>query len=229
MKKSITTFAISTLALAASAGSLSVSVVDKEGKPVPNAIVVVLPANTSVRPKMPLPMQAAIVQEKMQFIPAVTLVPVGAKVRFVNSDPWDHHVRSSPAGMGQFNSTVAGFELRLEGKTDGKPEKTSDVIMDKPGVMGATLLGCFIHSSMRGYVYVSNSPWAAKTDADGMATFNDLPDGAAQVKLWQADQLIDLPTQQTTIGAVASKSAFELTVVPRRIRAPVATPQKNYF
>ena len=102
---------------------MSVSVVDKEGKPVPNAIVVVLPANTSVRPKMPLPMQAAIVQEKMQFIPAVTLVPVGAKVRFVNSDPWDHHVRSSPAGMGQFNSTVAGFELRLEGKTDGNPKK----------------------------------------------------------------------------------------------------------
>ena len=224
MKKSLICFAFSTLAMAASAGSLSVSVVDKDGKPVPDAVVVIVPNNKSVQPKAPLPMQAAINQEKMQFIPAVTVVPVGARVRFANSDPWDHHVRSSPAGMGQFNTTNAGFELRLEGKPDGKPAKTSDVTMDKPGVMGATLLGCFIHGSMRGYVYVSDSPWAAKTGANGMVTFDDLPDGAAQVKLWQADQLIDVPTQTTTIGAAAAKNTFQLTVVPRRVRAP-AVPQ----
>ena len=229
MKKTLLCIALSTFALAASAGSLLVSVVDKDGKPVPDAVVVVVPSNKSILPKTPLPTQVAINQEKMQFIPAVTLVPVGAKVRFANSDPWDHHVRLSPAGMGQFNNTNAGFELRLEGKPDGKPAKTSDVIMDKPGVMGATLLGCFIHGSMRGYVYVSDSPWAAKTGADGMATFDDLPDGAAQVKLWQADQLLDVPLQSITIGATAAKSAFQLTVVPRRVRAPVTTPQKNYF
>ena len=62
-----------------------------------------------------------------------------------------------------------------------------------------------------------------------MATFEDLPDGAAQVKLWQADQLIDVPTQVATISAVAAKSTFQLTVVPRRARAPVTTPQKSYF
>ena len=229
MKKSLLCIALSTLAMAASAGSLSVSVIDKDGKPVPDAVVVVVPTNKAVQPKVPMPTQAAINQEKMQFIPAVTVVPVGAKVRFVNTDPWDHHVRSSPAGMGQFNTTNAGFELRLEGKPDGKPAKSSDVTMDKPGVMGATLLGCFIHGSMRGYVYVSDSPWAVKTGADGMATFDDLPDGAAQVKLWQADQLIDVPTQTASIGAAAAKSTFQLSVVPRKARAPVTTPQKNYF
>ena len=227
MNKTLLCIALSTLAMSASAGSLSVSVIDKDGKPVPDAVVVVMPANKSAMPKTPLPMQAAINQEKMQFIPAVTVVPVGAKVRFANSDPWDHHVRSSPAGMGQFNTTNAGFELRLEGKPDGKPAKTSDITMDKPGVMGATLLGCFIHGSMRGYVYVSDSPWAAKTGANGMASFDDLPDGAAQVKVWQADQLLDVPLQSATIGATAAKSTFQLTVVPRRVRAP-ATPQ-NYI
>ena len=223
MNKTLLCIALSTLAMAASAGSLSVSVVDKDGKPVSDAVVVVVPGNKSILPKTPLPTQVAINQEKMQFIPAVTLVPVGAKVRFANSDPWDHHVRSSPAGMGQFNTTNAGFELRLEGKPDGMPAKTSDVIMDKPGVMGATLLGCFIHGSMRGYVYVSDSPWAVKTGADGMATFDDLPDGAAQVKLWQADQLIDVPLQTATIGAAPAKNMFQLTVVARRVRAPVGT------
>ena len=227
MNKTLLCIALSTFTMAVSAGSLSVTVVDRDGKPVPDAVVVVLPANKSAQPKTPLPMQAAINQEKMQFIPAVTLVPVGAKVRFANSDPWDHHVRSSPAGFGQFNTTNAGFELRLEGKPDGKPAKTSDITMDKPGVMGATLLGCFIHGSMRGYMYVSDSPWAVKTGADGMATFDDLPDGAAQVKLWQADQLIDVPPQAATIGAATAKNTFRLTVVPRRVRAPVTTP--NYI
>ena len=227
MKKSLLCIALLTLVTAASAGSLSVSVIDKDGKPVPDAVVVVVPINKSVQPKVPMLMQAAINQEKMQFIPAVTVVPVGAKVRFVNSDPWDHHVRSSPAGMGQFNTTNAGFELRLEGKPDGKPAKSSDVTMDKPGVMGATLLGCFIHGSMRGYVYVSDSPWAAKTGANGVVSFDDLPDGAAQVKVWQADQLLDVPLQSATIGATAAKSTFQLTVVPRRVRAPVTS--QNYF
>jgi len=79
---------------------------------------------------------------------------------------------------------------------------------------------------MRGYVYVSNSPWAVKSGADGIATFDDLPDGAAQVKLWQADQLFDVPLQSATIDAAAVKSTFRLTVVPRRMRVPI-TPQNN--
>ena len=218
MKKTLLFTALSLLTLAATAGSLSVVVVDREGKPVQDAVVVLMPANKTALPKKPLATQALVNQEKMQFIPSVTLVPVGAKISFVNNDPWDHHVRSSPAGLGQFNTTNAGFELRLEGKTDGKPAKTSDITLDKAGVLGATLLGCFIHGSMRGYVFASDSPWAAKTGADGTAVFDDLPDGVAQIKLWQADQLVDVPLQSATIGATPAKNTFQLTVVPRKRR-----------
>ena len=221
MKTTLLFSALSAMCFWATAGSLQVSVTDKDGKPVPNAVVVVLPANKTVLPKTALPRDATIVQEKMQFIPAVTLLAVGAKARFVNNDPWDHHVRSSPAGLGQFNTSNAGFELRLEGKTDGKPAKFTEVTLDKAGVMGATLLGCFIHGSMRGYVYASDSPWAAKTGADGTALFDDLPDGAAQFKVWQADQLIDASPQNVTISAAPSKAGLQLSVVQRRQRAPV--------
>jgi len=207
------------LGAAAQAGNLVVSVLDKDGKPVQDAVVVVTPANKSTQPKKPLQQQATISQEKMQFIPAVTVVPVGAKLQFVNNDPWDHHVRSSPAGTGQFSAANAGFELRLEGKADGKPARSAEVTMDKPGVMGATLLGCFIHGSMRGYVYASESPWAGKTSAEGIAIFEDLPDGTAQVKVWQADQLIDIAPQQVAVSAVLAKSVMQLTVVPRRRRS----------
>jgi plastocyanin len=220
MKKPLVASALAVACAWAAAGSLSVSVIDKDGKPVADAVVVVSPSNKSVLPKKPLPAQATIAQEKMQFIPAVTLVPVGAKVQFINNDPWDHHVRSSPAGMGQFNTTNAGFELRLEGKSDGKPAKPTEISLDKAGVIGSTLLGCFIHGSMRGYVYASDSPWASKTGADGLAVFDDLPDGAAQIRVWQADQLIDLPLQQATISAAPATTSLQLSVVPRRRRAP---------
>ena len=218
MKKLLLWTALSTLCASALAGNLVVSVLDKEGKPVQDAVVVILPANTLATPKAPLPVQATITQEKMQFIPAVTLVGVGSKVSFVNNDSWDHHVRSSPAGLGQFSATNAGFELRLEGKSEGKPPKQVEITLDKAGILGSTLLGCYLHGSMRGYVYVSESPWAAKTSVEGLAVFEDLPDGVAQLKVWQGDQLIDLPTQRVTIGATLAKSVVQLSVVPRRRR-----------
>lgn len=219
MKKILFLTALSAACALASAGNLVVSVIDKDGKPVQDAIVVVTTANKSVLPKAPLPSEASIVQEKMQFIPAVTLVPVGAKIRLSNNDPWNHHVRSSPAGAEQFNSTKVGFDLMLEGKPEGKPAKTGEITLDKPGVVTANLLGCYIHGSMRGYIYVSESPWAAKTSAEGFTTFENLPDGPAQVKVWQGDQLIDLAPQTTTIGASLGKNVFQLTVVPRRRRS----------
>jgi plastocyanin len=132
MKKILLLSALAALSTCASAGNLVVSVIDREGKPVADAVVVVSPANKTVLPKKSLPLEATITQEKMQFLPAVTLVPVGAKVRFINNDPWDHHVRSSPAGMGQFNASNAGFELRLEGKSEGKPAKPTDITLDRP-------------------------------------------------------------------------------------------------
>lgn len=218
MKRMLTALLLPLVGTWATAGTLAVSVLDKEGKPVPDAVVVIVPAAAGGTPRFPLPLQAVVNQEKMQFIPAVTLVAMGAKVQFVNNDPWDHHVRSSPAGLGQFNAGNAGFELRLEGKTDGKPSKGVEVALDKPGALGASLLGCFIHGSMRGYLYASESPWAAKTLADGSATFDDLPDGPAQIKVWQADQLVDLPPQQVSISATPAKSVMQLSVVPKRRR-----------
>ncbi|MES2977295.1 MAG: plastocyanin [Pseudomonadota bacterium] len=202
----------------AAAGGLTVSVIDRDGKPVQDAIVVIVPANKSVQPKTALPSQITIAQEKMQFIPSVSLAAVGARVTFINNDPWDHHVRSTPAVLNQAAGNSPGFELRLEGKSEGKPAKKVEINLEKAGVVNASLLGCFIHGSMRGYVFVSESPWAVKTGPDGNAQFDDLPDGAAQVRVWQADQLIDLPPQQASIGATPAKATLQLAVVPRRRR-----------
>lgn len=202
------------LATAAQAATVSVIVTDKDGKPVPDAVVVVTPAATGQR-KVPLATSATVAQEKMQFVPALSLVPVGAKLTFTNNDPWEHHVRGSAAGIAQFSSTAAGFELRLDGKPEGKPARSAEVTLDKAG---AVLLGCHIHGSMRGHVYVSDSPWAMKTTAEGQAVFDDLPDGPAQVRVWHPEQLIDLPAQTATLGAAPARLNMQLQVVPRRRR-----------
>jgi plastocyanin len=207
--------ALSALAAAASAGNLQVSVVDKEGKPVIDAVVVVQPA-TAGAPRTPLPMQTTISQEKMRFVPAVTLVGVGAKARFVNYDPWEHHVRASAAGVAQFNASSSdGFVLRLDGKDEGKPAGFADATFDKAG---AVLLGCHLHASMRGHVYVSDSPWAAITDAEGVARFDAVPDGMAQLRVWHADQLLDIAPQRLSLTAAPAKASMQLSVVPRRRR-----------
>lgn len=208
--------ALGALGLAARAGNLQVSVLDKDGKPVIDAVVVLVPASAGA-PKTPLPpVQVAIIQEKMRFAPAVAVVGVGAKARFVNNDPWEHHVRASAAGVMQFNAGAEdGFVLRLDGKAEGKPAKYADASFDKAG---AVLLGCHLHASMRGHVYVSDSPWAVITNAEGLASFDAVPDGAVQVKVWHADQFIDIAPQRITLTAAPGKATMQLSVVPRRRR-----------
>jgi plastocyanin len=219
--KNIAVQAIFTLATCSLsyAANLSVSVVDKDGKPTPDAVVMVVTSGVS-SPKTPLPMAATISQASMQFMPAVTIVRPGAKVTFVNNDPWDHHVRGTAAGAAQFSGNDEnGFVLRLAGKTAGAAGKSSVVSLDNAGVV---LLGCHLHGSMVGHVVVSDAPWAAKTDANGVATFADLPDGAATVKVWHAAQFVDLKPVQTTLNAAPAQVKMQLSVTPRRRAAPAA-------
>lgn len=206
------------------AASLSVTVVDRDGKPATDAVVMVVTSGVS-SPKIPLPTVATVSQASMQFTPAVTIVQPGAKVSFVNNDPWEHHVRGSAAGASQFSGNDEnGFTFRLAGKTAGNAGKASVVSMDKAGVV---LLGCHLHGSMMGHVVVSDTPWAAKTDANGVATFVDLPDGAATVKVWHSAQFVDLKPTQTVLSAAPAQVKMQLSVTPRRRAAPVSTSSEK--
>jgi plastocyanin len=211
--------------LSAQAGTVQVSVVDRDGKPAQDAVVVLVHASVRNAPSS-LPASATVLNEKMQFTPAVTVVARGARVRFVNNDPWDHHVRGAPATSLFANTPEAyasakdagGFELRLQGKEEGKSAKFQDITMDKLGPQTAAALGCFLHGSMRGAIYVSDSPWAAKTNEQGVVSFEKVPDGAVQVRVWHADQVVDLPAQAVQVTSAALQVKSQLQIVPRRRR-----------
>ena len=202
---------------AALAGNVQIQVLDKDGQPVADAVVVLYPAaSTATAPTLLAP-NPVVEQEKMRFVPAVSVVATGTTVRFVNRDTWDHHVRGTAAGAAAFQMATdgTGFELRLAGKLDGKPASAENVRMEKPGPV---LLSCHLHGSMRGHVYVTDSGWTLKTDADGLARFPNVPDGPARMRVWHADQLIDLPQRTLQVSPAVVQDMVQLGVVPRRRR-----------
>ncbi len=195
----------------AAAADLEVTVVDREGRPVQDAVVQ-LRATGAPAAGAALPLAATILQERLQFVPQVTLVARGARLTFVNRDGFDHHVRAAPAGLAA--STAGSFELRLDA-ADAPGARPATITVDQAGPLA---LSCHLHGSMRGHVVVADSPWAAKTGADGKARFEGLPNGAVQVLTWHADQLLPLPPTAATTGAAPVQATVQLQVVPRRRR-----------
>jgi hypothetical protein len=124
---------------------------------------------------------------------------------------------------------VKDFELRLDGigaavaNDDYRPAParkksgmtSADVKVDHPGPIG---LGCHFHSSMRAQVYVSGTPYFAKTDPSGVATVDGVPDGAADLSVWHPDQLQDQPVQRLQVTAAPTKLNSQLNFTPRRRR-----------
>lgn len=213
----------------ARAGTLQVTVTDLEGRPVPDVVVLVEPAG-KVAPR-PADKPVLIAQERLHFVPFLTVVPVGSTLRFSNHDGYDHHVRSTPSGPLGSMPAAKDFELRLdaaEGAAGADEYRATasahkkagttwaDVKVDKAGPIG---LACHLHSSMRGQVYVSGTPWFAKTDANGVATIDAVPEGTADLRLWHPDQLQDQAAQHLQVTAAPMKTGAQLNFTPRRRRS----------
>lgn len=161
----------------AMAAGLQVQVQDKNGKPLPNAVVFLESAEAKSAAK---PLKGIEVsQAAKQFSPAVTVVTTGTSVLFPNNDTVRHHVYSfSPAKT---------FDLKLYAGVPANP-----VVFDKSGI---AVLGCNIHDNMVAWVVVVDTPYFGKTDAQGHLSL-DLPPGNYKLRTWHAS----LPT-----GAAAAE------------------------
>lgn len=200
-------------AVDAVAADLQVSVLNAAGRPAADVVVQVIPGTAwSPRPPgEPTP----VVQQDIRFAPYVSAVPVGTTVRFINRDRYDHHVRSLPGGPLGGIAPAKDFELRLPAAQRGN-EPSADLKFDVPGTV---VLGCHIHGSMRGHIFVSTSPWVAVTDENGRATLRGLPDGAVEVRYWHPDQLTDqAPQRLQASGAVSTQGTLNFS--PRKRPMP---------
>jgi plastocyanin len=202
------TFCLSPAALLA--GELQALVRDKTGKGIVDAVVVALPANKTPGNAGGATATIIVDQINKEFVPHVLPVWVGTAVNFPNKDNIRHHVYSF--------SAAKTFELPLY---TGNP--AAPVLFDKPGPV---VLGCNIHDWMIAYIYVSESPYFAKTGADGKATLTDLPAGDYSVRTWHPrlagkEQATERKLTIPRTGAV--ESAWEIGLTPefRIHRAPI--------
>ena len=164
----VTATVLTMTAVSTQAATLQLHVRDRDGRGVPDVVVVAAAARPA-RSTPAHPLSTAVMdQENRRFVPQVLVVQTGTPVSFPNNDAVSHQVYSfSPARR---------FQLPLY-----KGEAHSPVAFDTAGLV---VLGCNIHDDMVGYIFVADSPYFARTDADGNAEIPDVPAGRYRLDAW---------------------------------------------
>ncbi|HEY8025161.1 MAG TPA: methylamine utilization protein [Burkholderiaceae bacterium] len=188
--------------ISAWAGGIAATAYNKAGEAMSDVVVYAIAQDvhsTALRKTEP----ATIAQDHLQFTPYVTPVRLGSEIRFPNYDKVEHHVKSF--------SAAKEFEIKPYEKTTPPP-----VLFDKPGVV---VIYCLIHEWMRAYVYVVETPFFGKSEANGQVTLESLPPGNYQVLAWHPDMgTIKAPLQQrvkiTAEGVEQVK--FDFDFIPKK-------------
>jgi len=166
---------------------------DAHGRPVEDAVVLAVPRNRQLLERVPPPGRIVIEQIDKEFVPYVKPVQAGSQVHFPNRDTVLHHVYSfSPAKR---------FELPLYAGAEAAP-----IRFDQPGPV---VIGCNIHDWMIGHVYITDTPFFAKTGADGKAVIENLPTGDYVVRVWHPQMIVAEAATERPVAAGASPAGVE--------------------
>ncbi len=184
------------LPLGADGASLAVQV--KDGAGLPLADVVVYAEADGAAPK---PLRAGTIEQRgLKFVPLVSVVQTGSSVNFPNNDKVRHHIYSfSPAKK---------FDQKLYSGVAASPQ-----VFDKAGTV---VLGCNIHDKMLAYVKVVDTPYFAKTDANGAAVI-ELPAARYTLKAWHYRAVGGASAEQAVAvkgGDATTPAAFQLALKP---------------
>ncbi len=191
---------------------LSFRIVDPQGDPVADAVIeLVLPNPNQTAPSPDDLSSATYVMDQVDktFAPRQLIVPQGADVSFPNSDDIRHHVYSF--------SKAKPFELKLY---KGRPKQPI-----RFGQHGVAVLGCNIHDSMVGYIYIASSAYVQASDAQGLIQFKDVPDNISTMTLWHANAQKGPETLQR-IALDTLESAQQAYTVTLDLQTP---PTRNTF
>jgi plastocyanin len=144
-----------------------VNVHDPNSQPLADAVVYAEPINGHSTGSSGMA-HASIDQINKEFVPLVTVVRTNTEVTFPNSDDIRHSIYSF--------SPPKPFTTKLY---SGK--QTPPVLFDKPSVV---VLGCNIHDLMAAWLVVVDTPYCAKSAADGGAVLKGLEPGDYKVTVW---------------------------------------------
>lgn len=200
------------------AGDVVFTLTDPKGAPVADAVVSLVPLDVSTQAAAAAALDGSrnrleIEQMKQEFRPYVTPVLVGTTVSFPNRDTEQHHVYSL--------SEAKRFEFPLY-----NPGRAEQVVFDHPGVVA---VGCNVHDWMIAYVVVLDTPWFAKSGADGTAQIASVPPGQYRAEVWQPR--LDQPAARKidVTGETTPPLAFTLPLKrDLRIHRPADTGRGGY-
>jgi plastocyanin len=115
---------------------------------------------------------AVIDQVDKRFKPTQIVITKGQSVEFPNSDNIRHHVYSF--------SKAKTFELKLYADTPEKPINFPE--------HGVVVLGCNIHDTMIGFIYVAKSPDTVTSNQKGTAVLIS-SEAVNEVNIWHRAQV----------------------------------------
>ncbi|KTE14042.1 hypothetical protein [Sphingopyxis sp. H115] len=167
----MTAFALAVLlpaSWAAAPAAMQVQIVDDRGMPVRDAVVELTPNAGWRGGPIRFGWKPAMAQKNVAFVPGTLVVARGAAVAFPNLDSVRHSVYSF--------SKAARFEIDLYGRDQTRSQSFP--------VAGTVALGCNIHDQMRGYVRVVDTPFAGKTDQNGIVRLTGMAAGGYRLTVW---------------------------------------------
>jgi plastocyanin len=130
-------------------------------------------------------------QEGRAFAPYISVSQVNSNVNFVNKDDITHHIYS------------AGSENKFSFKIKSG-ETNSSVSFDHTTEVA---MGCNIHDWMSGYLLVVDTPFFAKTNAQGYAYFDITELGKYKIIVWHP-QINNTDNRMIKEASVAPNSQF---------------------
>ena len=141
--------------------------IDEKGG-VANVVLTITVANAT--PKVPA---EPVVLDQMgcHFHPHVVVMPVGATLRFANSDETNHNIHTYAKKNTSMNKNVAAAG-------------TMEQVLDKAEVVD---IKCDIHPWMKGYVVVTDATHWTTTGADGSFKITGVPPGEYEVSWWHEE------------------------------------------
>ncbi len=115
-------------------------------------------------------------QKECRYQPHVMVLPLGAPLEIVNSDPVLHNVHLSELGSGKMSIVNVAQPIR------GQRSVIQASQLKKPGILKATCDAG--HPWMSAYIMVAENPYYAVTDADGNYAIGDIPPGEYRLVMW---------------------------------------------
>jgi len=112
------------------------------------------------------PAEVTVDQQGLKFLPHLSVVPLGTRVRFLNSDKEPHNVYS-PEGR---------YNLGVWGPGDAREHTFAQA--------GAYTQLCNLHPDMLAFVVVVDTPYFAVTDAKGAFVVRGVPPGKYKLAVW---------------------------------------------